>query len=308
MMGEFTQGAANAPADAAGRPAARPPRRVFLGQPHVGWFVVTEVQQPPPRRESHIPGLFIVPYRVTLGVKEALPPVNQPSFVMLGSKGEGPEAGALGLEDWLPTTVGDECVLAFDPEQIGDAKQVVYLGSGPTSAYTWESAKRFYVSLMPGQGLDPARVAAAIGQAPPPRATFFQLLFAYDRSVYQDVGVVRALGAYLADAQVPALDRRTTVAHYLGQPSYQDAQALSELAGGMLQLALHLQGEGQVASAGVVLQRLYGQFFVPSTGAARIARPALNEAQRMALVQLLDSPEVALNADVYRSLMRWINP
>lgn len=307
MMHDLAQQAAETPANAAGRPGGLPPRRVFLDQPYIGWFVVTRVEQTPARHESHIPGLFIVPYRVTLEVKEALPPVYQKLFVVMGSKGEGPEAGALGLEDWLPTTVGHECVLAFDLRQIGSAEQMVYLGAGPTAEQAWQSAKRFYESLQPEQGLDSARVAAAMGQEPLPRVTFFQLVFAYDRSVYQNLAVVRALGAYLANGQVPALDRRTTVAHYLGQPGDQDAEALRDLAGGMLQLALHLAAEGQAASAGVVLQRVYGYLFDPSTGAARVTLPALNEGQRVALVQLLDSPDVALNAALYRNLRSWIN-
>jgi hypothetical protein len=259
------------------------------------------------RRESHVAGLYVVPYRVTLEVKEALPPVSRKLFVTSGSKGEGPESGALGLQDWLPTTVGDECVLAFDPQLIENAERVVYLGGGATVEQVWHSAKRFHESLRSGPGLDPSQVAAALGKIPPPRATFFQLVFDYDRSVYQNVSVMRALGTYLANNQIPALDRRTTVAHYLGQPSEQDPQVLRNLAEGMLQLALHLATAGQAASAGVVLQRVYGYCFDPRTNAARVDRPDLNEGQRLALDQLLDSSEISLNAAISRSLRSWLN-
>jgi hypothetical protein len=119
---------------------------------------------------------------------------------------------------------------------------------------------------------------------------------------------MRALGIYLANSQIAALDRRTTVAHYLGQPGEQDAQALRDLAGGMLQLALHLATAGQAASAGVVLQRVYGYCFDPRTNAARVKRPDFSEGQRLALDQLLDSPEISLNAAISRSLRSWISP
>jgi hypothetical protein len=256
------------------------------------------------RRESHIAGLFIVPYQVTLEVKEALPPVASKLFVTNGAKGEGPESGALGLQDWLPTTVGDQCVLAFDPQTIEKAERVVYLGGGATVEQVWQSGKRFYESLRPESGLDPAWVIVALEKMP--RATFFQLVFDYDRSVYKSASVTRALGTYLANDQIPALDRRTTVAHYLGQPS-ENPQALRDLAKGMLQLAVHLAAADQASSAGVVLQRVYGICFDTVTNAARVARPDLNEGQRLALLELLDASETSLNAAISRSLRSWLS-
>jgi len=307
IMSDFDQGNSPESAGEAGGPGGLPQRRVFLGQPYIARFVVTRVAQTPMRRESHIAGIFIVPYQVTLQVKEALPPVSREVFVTNGSKGEGPESGALGLQDWLPTTVGDECVLAFDPQLIQNAERVVYLGGGSTVQQVWQSAKRFYESLRPGPGLDPSQFVGALGRMPLPRATFFQLVFDYDRSVYQNVSVMRALGIYLANDQIPALDRRTTVAHYLGQPSEQDPQALRDLAKGMLQLALHLAAAQQAASAGVVLQRVYAYCFDPKTNAARVDRPDLNEGERMALDKLLDTPGISLNAIISRGLRSWIS-
>ncbi len=307
-MSESGNRASGPPGSAAtGGSAPAPSGPLFVGHPHVGLFVVTKVEQTPARRESHIPGLFVVPYRVTLEAREVLPPVGQKVFVIFGAKGEGIEAGVLGLQDWLPTTVSAECVLAFDAQRAGSAEEMTYLGSGASLRYAWNDSKRFFESVKPGQGLDASRIASAITQAPFPRATFFQFVFAYDRRVYRDAGVARALGAYLANDQVPALDRRTTVAHYLGQPDAQDAAALGELAAGMLRLAVHLTVQGQAASAGVVLQRIYGFFFDPAAGTPRISLPAVEEAQRMVLMQLIDSPEVGLSVTVHRGLQGWVS-
>jgi hypothetical protein len=305
IMNDFDRG--NSPESVGGGPGGSSQRRVFLGQPNIARFVVTSVAQTPMRRESHIAGLFVVPYRVTLQVKEALPPLSQKAFVTNGSKGEGPESGALGLQDWLPTTIGAECVLAFDPQLIKSAERVVYLGGGSTVEPVWQSAKRFYESLRSEPGLDPSQVAIALGKMPPPRSTFFQLVSDYDRSVYQNVSVMRALGIYLANDGVPALDRRTTVAHYLGQPGEQDPEALRDLAKGMLQLALDLAAAQQAASAGVVLQRVYAYCFVAGTNAARIERPDLNEGQRIALDKLLNTSGISLNAATSLSLRRWVS-
>src|SRR5512134_789392 len=82
-------------------------RPIFAGRPHAGWFVATAVVQTPARRESHVPGIFVVPYQVTLEAREILPAVNRRSFVITGARGEGREAGSLGLQDWLPTGVGE---------------------------------------------------------------------------------------------------------------------------------------------------------------------------------------------------------
>ncbi len=39
--------------------------------------MATSVVQTPARRESHVPGIFVVPYQVTLEAREILPPVNR---------------------------------------------------------------------------------------------------------------------------------------------------------------------------------------------------------------------------------------
>ncbi len=280
--------------------------RVFIGQPNVGRFVVTRAVQTPLRRESHIAGLFVLPYVITLQVEEVLPAVSQKSFVMRGSKGEGVEAGELGLQDWLPTNIGEECVLAFDPSLIESAERVIFLGGGANVESVWQSAKRFYESLRPKGGLDPSQVVVALEKGPLPRSTFFQLVFDYDRSVYQNADVTRALGTYLVNPDIPALDRRTTVAHYMGQPNARDIQALRGLVAGLFQLALQLASAGQTASTGVVLQRVYGYSFDAKTNVGRFTAPGLTEAHRVALEELLDNPGNSLNAEVARSLRHWI--
>src|SRR6266496_593719 len=65
------------------------PRPLFVGHPHVAWLVAIKVDQTPARRESHIPGLFVVPYRVTFQVKAMLPPVSQSTLTIMGETGEG---------------------------------------------------------------------------------------------------------------------------------------------------------------------------------------------------------------------------
>ncbi|HSB77663.1 MAG TPA: hypothetical protein VLM91_02655 [Candidatus Methylomirabilis sp.] len=307
-MSETGNRASGPPGGAAtGGSVTAPSGPLFVGHPHVGLFFVTKVEQTPARRESHIPGLYVVPYRVTLEAREVLPPVGQKVFVIFGAKGEGIEAGVLGLQDWLPTTVGDGCVVAFDALRAGRAEEMTYLGSGASLEYAWRDSQRFFESVTPGQGLETGRIASAITQTPYPRATFFQFVFAYDRRVYRDAAVARALGAYLASDQVPALDRRTTVAHYLGQPDPQDTETLRELAAGMLRLAVHLTAQGQAASAGVVLQRIYGFFFDPAAGTPRINLPAVEEGQRNVLLQLIDSPEAGLSVPVHRGLHAWVS-
>ena len=305
-MSEVAQRNFSDSAGAEGGGNASPRGGVYLGQPNIGRFVVTNVAQTPARRESHVPGLLIVPYRVTLQVKEALPPLTEKVFVISGSKGEGPEAGALGLQDWLPTTVGEECVLAFDPQRIENAERVVYLGGGADVEPVWQSAKRFHGLLRSETGLDPSQFVVALKNAPLPRSIFFQLVFDYDKNVYKSSTVTRALGAYLANSEVPVLDRRTTVAHYLGQPT-ENPKALREFAKGLLQLALHLADAGQASSAGVVFQRVYGFCFDPKTNTARIDAPDFNDSQHSALENLLSASDVSLNPVIAQSLRKWLN-
>src|ERR671936_35673 len=71
---------------AAGQP---PPRPLFVGHPNVAWLVATKVEPTPTRHESHIPGLFVVPYRVVFQTKAILPPMTQSTFIIMGEKGEG---------------------------------------------------------------------------------------------------------------------------------------------------------------------------------------------------------------------------
>ena len=263
-------------------------RPVFAGHTHAGWFVATSVVQTPARRESHVPGIFIVPYQVTLEAREILPPVNRRSFVITGARGEGPEAGALGLQDWLPTRVGEECVLALDANRAGPADQVEFLGGGPRSAEIWQSVRRFAATLGPDLRVEAPRLAAMIAQAPPPGLVFFRLAVQQDRGVFADPEVMRAMGGYLGNDAVPAMDRRSVVAHYMGAPDPTQTHPLRDLAGGMVRLVARLGQEGQTTSADVVFQRLWAWVFDQATGTPRVPAPDLggtsrDEAARMAV-------------------------
>ena len=262
-------------------------RPVFAGHPHVGWFVATSVVQTPARHESHVPGIFVVPYQVTLEVREILPPVNRRSFVITGARGEGSEAGALGLQDWLPTRVGEECVLALDANRAGPADQIEFLGRGPRAAVIWQGVRRFAATLGPDLRVEAPRVAAMIAQAPPPDIVFFRLAVQQDRGVFRDPEVMRAMAGYLGNETAPAMERRNVVAHYMGAPDPAQTHALRDLAGGMVRLIARLGQEGQAPSADVVLQRLWAWMFDQASRAPRVPPPdtggtSRDEAARMA--------------------------
>lgn len=290
-----------------GTPAHAAPsqsRSAFAGQPHVGWFVATAVAQTPPRRESHVPGIFVVPYQVTLEARQILPAVTQRTFVIAGARGEGREAGELGLQDWLPTKVGEECVLALDAARAASAEEIVFLGGGARAQDVWQSVRRFFDTLGPDLRLEAARVAVAIGQGPPPGLVFFRLLVEHDRAVFRDPEVMRALGAYLGNDRVPSLERRNVVAHYMGAPDSAQTQPLRDLAGGMVQLIGRLGQDGQVASADVVLQRLWGYVFEPGSGSARVTTPDLGAAQREQVAQVVASS--GLSPEARDAMRAWL--
>jgi hypothetical protein len=270
-------------------------RPVFAGHSHAGWFVATSVVQTPARRESHVPGIFVVPYQVTLEAREILPAVNRRSFVITGARGEGREAGALGLQDWLPTRVGEELVLALDANRAGPADQIEFLGGGPRSAEIWQSVRRFAATLGPDLRVEAPRLAAMIGQPPPPGLVFFRLVVQQDRGAFGDPEVMRAMGGYLGNDAAPAMERRNVVAHYMGAPDPAQTHPLRELAGGMVRLIARLGQEGQATSADVAFQRLWAWMFDPATQAPRVTAPDIggtsrDEAARMAVSAGL-SPE-----------------
>ncbi|MFQ5806160.1 MAG: hypothetical protein ACE5I3_06910 [Phycisphaerae bacterium] len=278
----------------------------FVGKPNAAWLVVSKVG-PEPRKRSAGAGLLAVGYELSIEVKEALPAIEPKAFVLLGEKGEGPEAGALGLQDWLPSQAGQEFVVALDPARMSNAKNMIYLGGGPDAAQTWGDCKQFYGCLGSAGRLNAPGVAAAIAKRPPPFATFFRLIFDYDRTVYDQADVCRATGAYLAERQIPPLERRKAVAHYLPKPGTDDPAALRELSAGMLRLALHLQGGGQAASAGVIFQRIDAFFADPTTGTYSIEPPGLEEKERKAVGGLLVAPTAGVDRAIQERVRKWVS-
>jgi hypothetical protein len=280
-------------------------RPLFEGKSHVGLFSVKKAEEVA-KQSVGIPGLFVKNYVVTLHVKETLPPTTLQEIVIKGMKGEGPEAGQLGFQDWLPTDVGDQCVLAYDPGRMSHAKQFVYLGGGRNAGQVWNDCKSFYQALRPGAVLYPPSVADAIRRQPPPMMTFFRLVFSYDRSVYNSAEVCRAMGLYLSNSQIPPLERRKPVAHYMPAPGTTDPQVLSELAAGMLALASDLDAANQAPSAGVVFDRLHGFFFDPAKGDYRINPPDIGVNHRTRVKQLLNNQAVGIDMQVRVLLLRWL--
>jgi hypothetical protein len=282
-----------------------PTRPLFDGKSHVGLFRVAKAEEVS-KQSVGIPGLFVKNHIVTLHVKETLPPTTIQELVIKGQKGEGPEAGALGFQDWLPTNVGDQCVLAYDPDRMSFAKQFVYLGGGLNADQVWIDCKSFYQALRPSAVLYPPLVADAITRQSPPMVTFFRLVFSYDRSVYNAAEVCRAMGVYLSNSQIPPLERRKPLAHYMPSPGTTDLKALRELAAGMLTLASDLDAVDQVASAGVVFERLHGFFFDPANGAFRINPPDINANQLARVKQLLTNQTVGIDMQVRSVVLHWL--
>ncbi len=207
--------------------------------------------------------------------------------MITGARGEGREAGALGLQDWLPTRVGEELVLALDANRAGPADQIEFLGGGPRSAEIWQGVRRFAATLGPDLRVEAPRVAAMIAQAPPPGIVFFRLAVQQDRGIFRDPEVMRAMGGYLGNDAAPAMERRNVVAHYMGAPDPAQTHPLRDLAGGMVRLIARLGQEGQAASADVVFQRLWAWVFDPATRAPHVPPPdpggtSRDEAARMA--------------------------
>jgi len=288
-----------------GNSQASPPPAVFCGKTHVAWFVAATVEQAPAKRDTGIPGLAAVGYRVTLEAQAVLPAVEDKRFIIVGQRGEGPEAGALGLQDWLPTRSGDACVLAFDAADFNHAKYAVYLGGGMQAPLVWRDCERFAACLRPEGGVDPVKVFSALAEQPPPLVTFFRLLSEYDRSVWSDGAALHAMSGYLANGAVPPLERRAVLAFYFAIPSAVEPEPLRELATGMLTLAGDLAAADQVASSGVVLERLRA-FVESAPGTYACHAPHLAAEERQRVTQLLASETTGASQPTRASLHTWL--
>jgi hypothetical protein len=293
---------ADAPAGGAA-PGVAPP--VFVQKPNAGWFVVRKVGSAPKKRSLGVPGLSAVGYELAVEVKEALPRIKAKSFVLLGEKGEGRGAEEFGLQDWLPTEEGGEFVAAFDAKRMSNAKNMVFLGRDKQAEQTWNDCAEFYACIADARKLYAADVATAIGKKP--HATFFRLVFDFDRSVYNDDEVCRATGAWLAEVEVPPLVRRTVVAHYLPKPGAKDKVALQEMGGGLLHLAMHLNANRQASSAGVVFQRLDAFFGDPVSGKYSIDPPELSEQERKAVGSVLTAPAANVDRGIQERVREWLS-
>lgn len=291
----------NAPNTGKTLPSTRP---LFVDQPQVGLFVVRHTEEG--KKQAAGPAIVIRSYRSELQVTKSLPPIDQKEFRLSLQKAEGDGSEQLALQEWFPTEKGAQLVLAFNPLKMINAKDCVFLGAGEDVPQVWSDCERFYACLKGGKDADTLLVAAAMVKKPPPYVTFFRLLFSRDRSVYDTPEVCRAAGSYLGDAQIPALERRKAVAHYMPPPQARDAAALSELAGGMLNLIVHLQGADQGGSAVAVLQRLHGFFYDQMAGKYRIAVPAADEKRLNAVRMLAAAPGTPLEEKMRASLMQWL--
>jgi hypothetical protein len=291
----------NAPNPGTTLPAIRP---LFLDQPEAGLFVVRQTEQG--KKQPAGPSITITSYRSELQLKKSLPPIDQKEFRLSLQKAEGVGSEQLGLQEWFPTEKGSELVLAFNPVKMINAKDCAFLGAGEDVPQVWSDCERFYACLKGGKEMDTLLVAAAIVRKPPPYVTFFRLLFERDRGVYGSPEVCRAAGSYLGDAQIPPLERRKAVALYMPAPQSRDAAALSELAGGMMSLIVHLQGADQGPSAVAVLQRLHSFFYDQKEGRYRIAAPAADEKRLNAVRMLAGAPGTPLEEKMRGSLLQWL--
>jgi hypothetical protein len=278
---------------------------VFLSYPSAGLFTVKHSEQV--RTEAVNPSTSIVTYLVEGEVTQSLPASEQKIFQMKVQKGEGLAGEQLRLQDWFPTEAGRRCVLGFNPQRLGNARNVQPLTTGSEIEQTWSDCERFYRCLPDGQKVDLELATAAIAEEPPPHAAFFQLLFRRDPDVCKDPDVCRALGAYLSQPQVPALERRKTVAHFMRRPECKDREARGELATGMLRVAVHLGAEGQTASAGVVFTRLDGFFGDSAGGQYSIDPPKLDDKERKAVEGLLVAPKAGVNRATQDGVRKWIS-
>lgn len=280
------------------------PARLFAGKSQVGLFEATVVEQSPNKRTTPVGGAFAVGYRVSFRLKAILPSRAMPhDVVMTGQKGEGEGAGSLGLQDWLPSTAGEMVTLAFDSDHMTRARDYEFLGGSAAAISAWRDCERYYECIRNGS-LDPLLVAGAVVRPPKPLATFFRLIFNYDRSPYNHPSVIRTLGGYFADPGIPPLERRNVVAHYIGAPNAADTEALSALAAGLFQLIFDLADSGQAASAGVVFQRTYGYFRTP--GGYRIPPPVAAQQRLDSIRQLMALPPAGVGAEVRESIATWL--
>lgn len=286
--------------------SAMPAQRPFLGKSHVGLFEALAVDVSPQKRATPIVGAYAVGYRVRMKIEAALPPVEGTGEVTItGQRGEGAGAGALGLEDWLPQSPGGRVVLAFDADHMAKAKDYEFLGAGSAALAAWTDCERFYDAIRRGGTLDPQSMAAAMSRRPPPNATFFRLVFGFSRGVFDDPGVVAALGAYYGDQSVSPLERRTQIAYYSSNPKTGDAAALGALASGMFQVVFDLAGAGKASSAGVVFQRMYGYLRGPG-GAYRVAPPPNGRQFASQVRELMAWRPAGVPAEVQKSISGWL--
>jgi hypothetical protein len=283
-----------------------PNKPLFLNHSNAGLFVVTAVE-PMQGQRTVAPGMVMTANRVTLAARKTLPSIQQVPVTLTGRRSTGAEAGELGLEEWLPITVGVECALAFDPSRLSDAGEVVFLGAGAEAVSAWRDCESYASCVTREWQLNPQRVAALIAANPQPHELFFRLVFDYDRAVWNSPEVCRAGGAWLSNQTIPPNERRTVLAHYMSSPVTLDTGALAALAEGILSLARSLGTGNQVSSVGVVFQRLYGFFSDPKTNAWRIVPPG-SSADLELTKRILQSPAVGVAPPVRESIERWLAP
>ncbi|BBO88739.1 hypothetical protein [Desulfosarcina ovata] len=285
---------------------AGPLPKIFTGKTHCGLFTaVKKVERAKESKETGIPGIYTLAYSITFDANAVLPELNNRRFTVVGQRGEGIEAGALGLEDWLPTVAGEIRVLAFDADNFTHAKYATYLGGGNEARLVWRDCELFSATARPAMGLDPAKVAQTLASSPPPLVTFFRLTADYDRSVWQNEEALRAFAGYLENSAVTQLDRRNVLAHYFALPASASKDALRNLSTGMVNLAVDLMRADQIPSSGVMLERMRA-FFETAPGIYAFKPPELSNQVRDALIQLLASEDSGATEGTRKSLKGWL--
>jgi hypothetical protein len=289
---------ANAPSPA--------PVRLFAGKTHVGLFETVAVEKAGKGRPTHFTGAFSIGQRARFMLREAVPSMTMTEEVMLiGQKGLGDQAGALGLQDWLPDEPGEMLTLAFDSNKMSRAREFECLGRADKALAAWSDSQRFFDCCDSGGTISAASVASTIANISRPQSTFFRLMFQHDRAPYSDAAVIHALGAYFGDSAIPAMDRRTIVAFYTSQPESEDTGALASMAAGLFQLVFDLAAAEMAASAGVVIQRIYGFLHQPGSGYL-VPAPAEAVARAEAIRQLMAWPPASVTPLVQKSVGEWL--
>lgn len=285
--------------------AAAPLMRLFAGKTHAGLFEAVSVEKAPKGRPTHLTGAFWIGHRARFRLLEVVPLLVVTEEVqMTGQKGQGEQAGALGLQDWLPDGPGEMLTLAFDSERMTRARDYELLGAGEKALPAWSDCRRLFRCLGGGT-IAPELVAVAIAELPRPQSTFFRLMFQHDRAPYAHPAVIRALGAYFGDGDVPAMERRIVVTFHTSPPDSTEKEALATMAAGLFQLVFDLAGAEQAASAGVVIQRIYGFFYQPGAGYC-IPAPSAATRRVEALRQLMAWPPASVTPIVRESVGQWL--